>query len=94
MSRQIREKNEFLNFLSPAAKIIYFRKTKNRISINYDMRWSPVHISESKIVNISLVIVIFIRSKLSEFPVNRVLKIETSTNSVKRLQDVSFSIQT
>jgi len=38
MSRQIREKNEFLNFLSPAAKIIYFRKTKNRISINYDMR--------------------------------------------------------
>jgi hypothetical protein len=35
MGRQIRE-NEF--FLSPAAKNIYFRKTKNRISINYDMR--------------------------------------------------------
>ena len=32
MGRQIREKNDFLNF-EPAAKIIYFRKTKNRISI-------------------------------------------------------------
>ena len=32
MGRQIREKMIFLNF-EPAAKIIYFRKTKNRISI-------------------------------------------------------------
>ena len=32
MGRQIREKMNFNNF-EPAAKIIYFRKTKNRISI-------------------------------------------------------------